>query len=237
MKTTAQRPSTAGTEAALRLSRHHAAEALKQARRAERAYTSRKRAKLARANRAEAAEHFRQAKGHTKLAVGLGWGWVKGWRYLVLEGWEDMKFKRDESNRKRKDGAKVKRVGEENMEEQKEKGWGKGWGTGKQGEKGAVGKRKWGRKGKEVKGNGVVEETVREVDGSGSDESEDESVRERRRRERKWGKRREKDEQEEVDESERSESEDERRMSDDESDCDQRRRSRRKSRRSRDEKV
>ncbi|KAH7631344.1 hypothetical protein B0T09DRAFT_383207 [Sordaria sp. MPI-SDFR-AT-0083] len=154
-----QRPSTAGTELALRLSRRQASEALKEAQRAERAYTSRKRARLARANKVEAAAHFRQAKEHFALAVGLSWRWVRGVPCLIEQGWEERKRvwaeEKREEREKREEVVAVK--------DSKGKGEeGKGRRTGV-----------WNWKGKETT---TTKESVREVVGGSRSEDESEDI-------------------------------------------------------------
>ncbi|KAK3944847.1 hypothetical protein QBC46DRAFT_231123, partial [Diplogelasinospora grovesii] len=77
------RPGTAGTEAALKLSLAHASERYKQAQKAKRSYQTQKRSAAARADYAEAKEHFRQAATHLRSGLKLAASVLRSVPYII----------------------------------------------------------------------------------------------------------------------------------------------------------
>ncbi|KAH6635236.1 hypothetical protein B0J18DRAFT_406797 [Chaetomium sp. MPI-SDFR-AT-0129] len=96
-----RRPGTSGTLAALQTTRRQASEKFRQADRAERTYRATKWSAAARANRAEAGDHFRQSRQHFTLGCRLLVEAVRGWPYVLRERREARRVKAEEAKRKK----------------------------------------------------------------------------------------------------------------------------------------
>ncbi|KAJ4138785.1 hypothetical protein NW768_002658 [Fusarium equiseti] len=98
------RPASSATEILLTTTRKEASEQYAQAAKAEKAYRTKRKAKLARANYNETKEHFREAISHFKLAFKGLFSVIGNLSYLVSE---------KQQNRKQ---AAEKRAHEKNLE-------------------------------------------------------------------------------------------------------------------------
>ncbi|KAL4728134.1 hypothetical protein ACLX1H_004869 [Fusarium chlamydosporum] len=125
------RPTSSGTEILLMTTRKEASEQFAEAARAEKAYRTKKKAKLARANYTETKEHFREAFSHFKLAFKGLYSVITNFTYLISEKRELRKQaaekKAHEKNLARKKKleeqlAKAQAEADEENEGDKEKG-------------------------------------------------------------------------------------------------------------------
>lgn len=107
------RPGTSGTEALLITNRRRASAKYQKAQRAERTYKTKKRSAIARADWADARQHFSQTKHHLGEGVRLAFRVVRSVPYIIGE-------RRDASSKRR---AEKKREREQEKQRRREERW------------------------------------------------------------------------------------------------------------------